>query len=122
MMVGRLVLLSAVAVAGCDTASATSAGIGSIGCESTMRVSPATITLSIGDSVKVTASPSQCSSLPVPFSVFWRSSNGAVVSVDSLGGIVRALGTGQATVIASVVNDTIVKGAAVVVVTRPNSP
>lgn len=120
MKVACLVLLIAAAGLGCDTSSATAiAGLG-VGCApSTVRVSPASFSMVVGDSAHVTATPpSGCGvALPVPFSVFWRSSNTAVVSVDSLGGTVRALAAGQATVIALVVNDTLVKGAAVVNVT-----
>jgi uncharacterized protein YjdB len=78
-----------------------------------MVVSPAKLVLAVGDTARVSASPG-CAVLPVPFSVTWRSSNTAVASVDSLSGLVRGLGTGQATVIASVVRDTVVKGAAAV--------
>jgi uncharacterized protein YjdB len=48
--------------------------------------------------------------------VRWRSSNAAAATVDSLSGIVRGVSAGQLTIIGTLVSDTLVKTAAVVVV------
>jgi hypothetical protein len=90
-------------------------------CDADLRitiVSPSTVTMTAGDSalLKATWPPPACDVpvLPVPFVVFWRSSNTAVVTVDSTTGKVRGVGTGATTVLAIIVGDTAVKGAAAV--------
>lgn len=86
------------------------------GCLSLMIVSPASATLAIGDTVRIHASAG-CS--PTPFTQFtWRVSDTTVAAVDN-GGLVRGVGKGTATVIASAVQSPNVQGAsAITVVTK----
>jgi uncharacterized protein YjdB len=83
-----------------------------------ITVSPATVTMTVGDSALLAASPPQpgpcVAPLSVPFAVFWRSSNPAVVTVDSTTGKTRGVGAGATTVLAIIVGDTAEKGAAAV--------
>ena len=99
----------------CDSnAAATVSGIG-VDCVGLgVRVSPASVAMVIGDSAQLSAAAPTCGALPVPFAVSWTSSNAAVATVDSAGGKVRAVAAGQATIIASVIGDAPVKGAAVI--------
>jgi len=109
--------LVAIAVLACDSADQEIAAVAP-GCGSEnfaeVVVTPASLLLLVGDSTVVTAKAALCSTLPVPFAVTWSSSNQAVASVDSLSGRVRALAPGQGTIIATIVGDSLVKGAAAV--------
>jgi len=105
----------AVALVACDTAGSTPR-IASTGpsCNDLtgVRVSPATITMVVGDSASLTASPGNC--VTASFSVKWQSSNSAIVSVDSAKGVVHALAVGQASVTAKETADPTVSGSAAV--------
>ncbi len=74
--------------------------------------------MTVGDSALLAATPPTAgacaASLPVSFAVFWRSSNPVVVTVDSTTGKARGVGAGLTTVLAIVVGDTLIKGAAAV--------
>ena len=115
-----LVVLAAafgLAAMSCDDAGSTLLGGVGTSCDLLgVTVSPASITMVIGDSTVLRATLPTCGGLPVGSTVFWRSSNTGVASVDSLAGTVRAIAAGQATVIAVVGSDTLVKGAAAVTV------
>ena len=99
-------IVFAATLAACDSVTPTVAST-AVSCDQLgVRVSPATVTMVVGDSAILSAAAPTCASLPVPFSVTWRSSNQAIASVDSLSGRVHALTLGQASIIASVVGDT----------------
>jgi uncharacterized protein YjdB len=53
-----------------------------------------------------------------PAAVRWRSSNTSVVSVDPLSGLVRGVSEGTSTVVARMLADSTVAGAAIVNVAR----
>ena len=76
-----------------------------------ISVSPASTVISVGGIVQVSASLG-CDNRPVV--VRWRSSDTRVAVVDSLSGLVRGVSPGTITVIASWVEDSAVRGAAVV--------
>jgi len=83
-----------------------------------MRVAPASATLHPGDSVKETASFAACPNDNVVATFRWRSSNTGVAIVDSIAGLVRAVDTGSATIIATVTENRAVQGAAALTVIR----
>jgi hypothetical protein len=120
MKLARFLPLAAVFCAACDRKSTATTAPLTI-CDDvliTMRVSPASVTMMVGDSALFTATPpvpGPCvAPLPVPFAVFWRSSNPAVVAVDSATGKSRGVGAGQATVLAIIIADTALRGAGAV--------
>jgi len=113
--------LAAVLCGACDTGSgATTALVSKCDFDAHgITVSPSSVTITVGDSAQLSASPpgGPCvPSLPVPFAVFWRSSNQAVVTIDSSTGRTRGVSAGATTVLAIIVGDTVVKGAAAIVV------
>lgn len=110
-------LLSLVAVVslGCDDAGTTRIASQGVSCDLLgVVVSPASVTLFVGDSTQLTAKPPTCGAPPGSGAVRWRSSNSAMATVDSVAGIVHAVSPGQLTIIASLVADTLVRGAAAV--------
>ena len=119
MRIHRFLPLAAVLCTACDTGSAATTALASK-CDLEahgITVSPPSITMTVGDSTLLSASPpgGPCApSLPVPFVVFWRSSNPAVVTIDSSTGRTRSVSAGATTVLAIIVGDTVVKGAAAV--------
>jgi uncharacterized protein YjdB len=112
--VGLVAASLAFALAACDTAR-TNPQIASAGsCNDLIgvRVSPPSVTMLVGDSASLTATPGSCA--PASFAVRWQSSNSAVVSVDSARGVVHALAAGQASVTAKEVADPAVSGSAAI--------
>jgi uncharacterized protein YjdB len=119
MRIHRFLLVAAVVCGACDTGSgATTALVSKCDFDAHgIVVSPPSVTLTVGDSMLLAASPptGPCvPSLPVPFAVFWRSSNPAIVKIDSMTGRARGIATGATTVLAIIVGDTVIKGAAAV--------
>jgi len=115
-MIRRVLPLVIVAfVLGCDSTAFTFASAGADCTLGGVAVSPASLSMVVGDTTTVTASLAACQTSTAAFS--WRSSNPAIARVDSVQGLVRAVGAGQASVIASVVGDTTLKGTVAVVVT-----
>jgi len=119
MRLTRLLSLAAVCCAACDTTSTPAASVTL--CDADLRtvmVSPSTVILAVGDSAALSASypkpACDVPPLPVPFKVLWRSSNPAVVTVDSSTGRIRGVGSGQTTVLAIVTDAEAFKGAAAV--------
>jgi uncharacterized protein YjdB len=111
--------LAAVLCGACDTgSSATTALVSKCDFDAHgITVSPPNVTMAVGDSALLSASPpaGPCvPSLPVPFAVFWRSSNPAVVTIDSSTGRTRGVSAGATTILAIIVGDTAVKGTAAV--------
>jgi uncharacterized protein YjdB len=102
-----------IALAACDAARTNPQIAGAGPCNLIgVRVSPSSITMLVGDSASLAATPGSCA--PASFSVKWQSSNSAVVSVDSARGVVHALAVGQASVTAKEVADPAVSGSAAV--------
>src|SRR5262245_23987407 len=94
---GRATGLAAVLALGCTDLKITTPGP-----VVSVRVSPDTVALRIGDSVFVKVAPLDAeSSLRSQEPVTWSSSNGAVATVES-DGLVLALGAGTATISATV--------------------
>ena len=79
-----------------------------------MTVSPSNVTMLIGDSAQLSAKMPAPPCGPGVAPVFWLSSNAAVATVDSASGKVRAVAVGQATILASLLADPNVKGAAAI--------
>lgn len=116
MTLRRFLLLAPFFGVACDSASAPgkTASIG-IDCGfHELTVSPAVVTMTVGDSAQLAATKCGPSTGPASAPVFWRSSNAAVATVDSARGKVRAVAPGVMTVIALEVADTAVKAAAVI--------
>jgi hypothetical protein len=86
-----------------------------------VTVTPASATLSIGDTVRLKyLDGGNCGQPPVQFPAIWSSSNTAAATVDSAG-LVRALGPGPTvTVTAAAKADPTVKGAALITVLSLN--
>lgn len=115
----RTLVLSLVAVVGlgCDDAGTTRIASQGVDCTlQGMTVSPPTVNVFVGDSTRFSVKASTCGTALGSTTVHWQSSNAAVASVDSLSGLARGLTPGPATIIATLVSDPAVKGAAVVVV------
>jgi len=81
-----------------------------------IRVTPASANLHPGDTVTVSATVNQCGGYPPSAIVRWRSSDTVTAVVDASGGLVRARASGAATIIATVVADTTIRGAMALVV------
>lgn len=119
MRIHPVLSLAAVLCGACDTSSGVTTALVSK-CDFAahgITVSPASVTITVGDSALLSASPpgGPCvPSLPVPFAVFWRSNNPAIVTVDSSTGRTRGVTGGATTVVAIIVGDTVIKGAAAV--------
>jgi uncharacterized protein YjdB len=118
MKLAVLLSLVAVVILGCDDAGTTRIASQGASCDLLgVVVSPASVTIFVGDSTQLTAKAPTCGLPPGSSSaVRWRSSNAAAATVDSLSGIVRGVSAGQLTIIGTLVSDTLVKGAAVVAV------
>ena len=71
----------------------------------------------VGDSAQLSVKAKQppCGT-GAPPPVVWQSSNTAVATVDSIGGKVRAIAVGQATIVSLLVADPNQKGAAAITV------
>lgn len=82
------------------------------------QVTPASVTLHPGDSVKATASLPACQTDGVVATFRWQSSNPSVAIVDSIAGLVRALDTGRTSIIASMTANRVVQGAMALTVAR----
>ena len=74
------------------------------------RVAPAVATLHLGDTLRVSATETTCAGT-APAAVRWTSSDTSVASVGPSNGLVRAHARGTATIVASDVRDTNIKGA-----------
>jgi len=81
-------------------------------CTGDPRVSPATATLHIGDTIRLTAHVGCSASLTV---WRWASSKDTIAFVDS-GGVVRGVNAGVVTIVASLVADPNVKAAAAITI------
>jgi uncharacterized protein YjdB len=78
-------------------------------CESELFVSPPSATLHVGDSLQATAKTG-CAVQHV-LVIRWRSSDTSVAAVDAQSGLIRARSPGTASIVASLVADTVEKGA-----------
>ena len=74
------------------------------------RVSPAMATLHPGDTLRASATETTCEGT-MPAGVQWASSNTSVATVGPSDGLVKAHARGTATIVASDVRDTKIKGA-----------
>ncbi|MEP6493158.1 MAG: Ig-like domain-containing protein [bacterium] len=74
---------------------------------------PVTASLHPGDTLRVTVSNPACGQ-PNVIHFRWVTSDAKVATVDSLSGLVTARGTGAATIIAQMVEESSIKGAMVV--------
>jgi uncharacterized protein YjdB len=83
-----------------------------------LTVSPATVTVHIGDTLRVAASYNDCPGPQRTHSFRWSSSNATIASVDSIGGLITARGEGVATIIAELADDRTQKGAMLLQVAR----
>jgi uncharacterized protein YjdB len=113
----RLPLLVAVAAVGAAAAcsandSPTTSNGTVVVCVTTITVSPATITLHVGDTTRFVAKGCATEST----SWRWRVSNASIATVDSITGFLRATKGGSASVIATAVSDPTVMGAAALTV------
>lgn len=109
-MNAAVVVLVGAAVAGACTVATTVGQVDSTGCVlHSVTVTPPDTTVRVGDTLKVVASLPACGG-PLPQFV-WQSSDATVATVDSLGGLVRTLKRGSASIIAIDVRDTTLKGA-----------
>lgn len=65
-----------------------------------VTVIPASASIHVGDTLRVTAEVSSCGGAPTS-GVVWRSTNAAVARVDSLAGLITALAAGTSVVTAT---------------------
>ena len=120
MQLSRLlaVIGAAVVVLGCDSPAVGTPQIGAPepgGClVGGVTVSPATLTLTVGDTARFAAKVNPCPGQTLSSTVKWRSSNRAIVSVDSVSGLVQAVALEQASVTALLASDASISGSAVV--------
>jgi uncharacterized protein YjdB len=78
-------------------------------------VLPSTATLSVGDTMRLTAIlAAHCPGGPTTAQWRWESGNSALASVDSLTGLVTARAAGTTTVVATATFDSTIAGAATV--------
>jgi uncharacterized protein YjdB len=98
-------------VVGCGRSSTGLVGSGPDCTVSGPFVSPPSVTLHAGDSLRATAVVQQCEGQPTSTTVRWRTSDTAVAIVDSLSGLVRARASGRSTIIASLVVNPQIEGA-----------
>jgi hypothetical protein len=81
-------------------------------------LSPASVALFVGDSMRFTLVPGGCNILPQ--AVRWLSGNAQIAEVDSITGLVRGKAAGSITIVATDAADRNVKAAAALqVVSRP---
>ena len=117
MQLRLLAVIAAAVVVGCDTSGGTPQ-IGSPepgGClVGGVTVSPTSRTLNVGDTASFAAKVNACPGQTLSSAVKWRSSNQAIVSVDSVSGLAQALALGQASVTAILASDARVSGSAAV--------
>ncbi len=109
-----IVVPIAIALAACTTSVAAP----QTNCASPLpsaSVQPSTATLSVGDTVRLTAAlpPACAGTLPTPV-WRWSSSDAAVARVDSLTGLVTAVGQGNAAISAAPTFDPTIGGTATV--------
>lgn len=86
-----------------------------------MRVTPASASLRVGDTVRLTAQIPHCGTHDVAGAVAWRLSDTTVASVatiDTTTALVTARAPGASTAIAEAVANTALKGAAAITVSR----
>jgi uncharacterized protein YjdB len=101
----------ALVVAACGRSS-TDSTASHVDCTTTgPTVSPPSVTLHPGDTLRATAFVHQCEGQPTSTTVRWRTSDTAVAGVDSLSGLVRARASGRSTIIASLVVNPQIEGA-----------
>jgi uncharacterized protein YjdB len=87
-------------------------------CTGGMRLSPASVALFVGDTMRFSLTSGGCSSLPQ--AVRWYSGNAQIAEVDSVTGLVRGKSVGSITITAIDVADRNEKTAAALqVVSRP---
>jgi uncharacterized protein YjdB len=118
MQLSRLLaVIGAAVVVGCDSPVRTPeiAAAEPGGClVGGVTVSPATLALSVGDTARFAAKVNACPGQILSSAVKWRSSNRAIVSVDSASGLAQAVALGQASVTAILASNASISGAAVV--------
>lgn len=91
----RLLLVSPLAVLGCDSVAVTPLEVGRL------EITPRSLELAVGGSARLTASATDASGSPLPTgSITWRSSDPSIVEVDS-DGQVTGLSVGVAAITAS---------------------
>jgi uncharacterized protein YjdB len=88
-----------------------------VGCISGPTVTPSPVTLHPGDTLRLHADTIQCG-FAGAVHYRWRSSDTTVGTVDSASGLIHARGQGVATIVARMLEDSVVKGAAVLQVVR----
>jgi len=88
-----------------------------VGCVlSSIHISPAYASVHPGDSLQVSAIVEQCQGYPSSTAVRWRASDTSLAVVDPVSGLVRARASGSVTIVASLMVDTTIGGAMVLVV------
>ncbi len=116
---GSSVVAVAVAVAGC-TGKGGTAVADSGNCADIARgpaVSPATVTLNVGDTVRFSATmPPTCAPGANPVLFRWSSADASRMTVDSLTGLGTALDAGTVAIIATLTSDSTVRGASTVTI------
>lgn len=79
-----------------------------------VTVTPAQVTLKVGDTVRLKASGGTCGQPPLTF--FWKTSS-TLASIESASGLLTALKPGAVTAIATAVQNPAIQGAAAVTIT-----
>ena len=114
-----LVVVSAAAMVGCVKQATTEVGTNA-NCTDVLRtptVSPTTITVSIGDTVRFHAlMPATCTAGADSVHFRWSSSSPSRMSVDSLTGLATAIDKGTVAIVATYMPDRTVSGAATVTI------
>jgi len=77
-------------------------------------VSPAVVTLHVGDTLRISAQLQFCGAKPTYADFRWQSNDTSIARVDSLIGLIHARARGQVSIIASAVLDPTVKASALV--------
>lgn len=115
-MLGRFVVLigGSMIVACGDVAGLGPATAVPVDCTlNAVTVTPASVTIRVGDTVRFKASGGTCGQ--PPFTFFWKTSN-TLASIDSASGFLTALKPGAVTAIATAVQNPAVPGAAAVTI------
>ena len=111
--VAVLSIFALLAVAGCRSQTDASAVDAPSDCLIEPTVSPASATLHVGDTLRVSVSTKACANQTAPnlSPYVWSSSDPSVAKVDASSGLVLALGDGSVTIVATSAPDASVKGA-----------
>lgn len=112
------VVVPVATVNGCSSAASEPTSLAPVQCAIGPKITPATATLHFGDSLHAVATIG-CPGTGVNADVRWSSSNVAIVSVDSVSGLVRAQSTpGAVQVFAAMATNRAIQSALIVQVVR----